>query len=85
MDILVTFEYTTNQDGPTIVLKKGEAKDINQDDVLKYLPPPKQLPGFQAVAILELFTEEDLGPDLLPSETYGSDHVAIAADLQLFW
>lgn len=78
------FEYTTNQDGTTIILKKGEAMQLLEKDAA--LPaPPSQQPGFQTLAVLEPFTLQQLGSDLLPSEVYGSDHVAIAADLQLFW
>jgi hypothetical protein len=79
---IVLFEYATNQDGPTIVLSKDEAGEALEGEGVEQ---PIQLPGFQTVSILEPFSVKDLGPDLLPSETYGSDHIAIAADLQLFW
>jgi nocturnin len=42
-------------------------------------------PGFQAVAALDLFSEEEMGESLLPSVRYPSDHLAIAADLKLQW
>jgi hypothetical protein len=31
------------------------------------------------------FENDEVGPALLPSERYPSDHLAIAADLQLLW
>ena len=40
-------------------------------------------PGFRPISALELFKTEDIGESLLPSALYPSDHVAIAADLQL--
>lgn len=46
---------------------------------------PSQPPGFQTIAILEPFTQEELDENLLPSSNYGSDHVLIAADFQLLW
>eukprot|EP01036_Dinobryon_divergens_P035365 gene35365-45806_t len=42
-------------------------------------------PGLRPLALLDLFTETQLGPQLLPSEMYPSDHIAIAADFQLEW
>ena len=35
------------------------------------------------MAVLDLFSEEQLGPTYMPSEVYPSDHIAIAADLQV--
>jgi len=40
-------------------------------------------PGFRPISALDLFKSEDIGENLLPSSFYPSDHVAIAADLQL--
>ena len=42
-------------------------------------------PGFEAVAALDIFGDDDLGPGLIPSELYPSDHLSIAADLLLRW
>lgn len=42
-------------------------------------------PGFRCVAALDIFSEEAMEPDLIPSKDYPSDHVAIAADLELLW
>ena len=39
----------------------------------------------QAVSALDIFSAEEVGEDLLPSKIYPSDHIAIAADLQLLW
>jgi len=37
------------------------------------------------VAVLDLFSDEEVGPQLLPNSNYPSDHVAIAADFELEW
>jgi hypothetical protein len=42
-------------------------------------------PGLQAVSALDLFSEEEVGPELMPSKSYPSDHVALVSDLQLLW
>jgi len=42
-------------------------------------------PGFEAVAALDIFCDDDLGPGLIPSELYPSDPLSIAADLLLRW
>lgn len=42
-------------------------------------------PGFQPVAVLDLYSEDMIGDSLLPSKDYPSDHLAIAADLELLW
>lgn len=41
--------------------------------------------GLQAKAVLGLFSEAEIGEDLLPSSKYPSDHLAIAADLEIVW
>ena len=41
--------------------------------------------GLQAVSVLDLYSEEQVGPTYIPSEVYPSDHLAIASDLQLLW
>jgi hypothetical protein len=41
--------------------------------------------GIQAVAALDVYSEEELGEELIPSKEYPSDHLSIAADLQLLW
>lgn len=42
-------------------------------------------PGLQAVAALDLLSDEQIGPTLLPNTRYPSDHVSIVADLQVLW
>lgn len=42
-------------------------------------------PGFRTLAVLDVFREEKLEPQLIPSSFYPSDHIAIAADLELLW
>jgi len=39
--------------------------------------------GMRTKAVLGLYSEEDIGEGLLPSALYPSDHLAIAADLQV--
>jgi hypothetical protein len=40
-------------------------------------------PGIRAVAALDIFSPEDIGPDLMPSKEYPSDHLSLVADLSL--
>jgi hypothetical protein len=42
-------------------------------------------PGLQCVSALDVFSDGDMGEVLIPSESYPSDHIAIASDLQLLW
>jgi hypothetical protein len=42
-------------------------------------------PGIQAVSALDLYSEEEIGAELIPSKFYPSDHLSIAADLQVLW
>jgi nocturnin len=39
--------------------------------------------GLRAKSVLGLFSEAEIGQDLLPSDRYPSDHLAIAADLEV--
>lgn len=48
-------------------------------------PPRKTETTLCATALLDVFTEEEVGSRLLPSADYPSDHIAIAADLLLAW
>ena len=42
--------------------------------------------GIQAVSALDVYySAEDVGEELMPSRKYPSDHLSIAADLQLLW
>jgi endonuclease/exonuclease/phosphatase family metal-dependent hydrolase len=52
----------------------------------KLVPLPQYgRPGFQPVAALDVFPDDELGDAGLPSAAYPSDHIAIAADLELLW
>lgn len=42
-------------------------------------------PGFQAVSALDVFSDNEIGQTLIPSEFYPSDHISLVADLQLLW
>ena len=46
---------------------------------------PTNLAGFRTLAILDLYSSDELGAALLPSKIYPSDHLAICADLELLW
>jgi hypothetical protein len=39
--------------------------------------------GVRALGALDLLTDKEVGPDFLPSSSYPSDHIAIAADLEI--
>ena len=39
--------------------------------------------GVRALGVLDLLRTEEVGPDFLPSSSYPSDHIAIAADLEV--
>ena len=39
--------------------------------------------GVRALGVLDLLRNEEVGPDFLPSSSYPSDHIAIAADLEI--
>lgn len=40
--------------------------------------------GIRATATLDLFRDEDVSVNLLPNSNYPSDHISIAADLEIF-
>lgn len=42
-------------------------------------------PGFQVVQALNVYSEDQIGKDFLPSHMYPSDHISIAADLQILY
>lgn len=42
-------------------------------------------PGFEAIAALDILSDEEIGPSYIPSKDYPSDHLSIVADLQLKW
>jgi hypothetical protein len=39
--------------------------------------------GVRAAAVLDLLSEEEVGPDFLPSCSYPSDHIAVVGELEL--
>ena len=39
--------------------------------------------GVRALGVLDLLTDEEVGPGFLPSPSYPSDHIAIAADFEI--
>jgi exonuclease III len=39
--------------------------------------------GIRATSVLDLLTDEEVGPKLLPSASYPSDHISIVADLEI--
>ena len=47
--------------------------------------PQYGTPGFQACAAVDIFSDEEIGLDFLPSARYPSDHIALVADLRLMW
>lgn len=42
-------------------------------------------PGFQAISVLDVFSDEEIGDKCIPSEEYPSDHISLVADLQMLW
>lgn len=46
-------------------------------------PIPEVQVGIRTTAVLDLFTTQEVGESLLPSPSYPSDHLAIAADLEI--
>ena len=55
-------------------------------DYILYLPlteVARGKAGLRAKSVLGLFSEAEIGQDLLPSDRYPSDHLAIAADLEV--
>lgn len=55
--------------------------------ISKKLQTPSQYgnPGLQAVAVLDLPSDKDVGSKLLPNENFPSDHLSLIADLELLW
>ena len=55
--------------------------------ISKKLQTPSQYgnPGLQAVAVLDLPSDKDVGSKLLPNENFPSDHLPLVADLELLW
>lgn len=72
---------------PAFIKEKGAAKTTRDTSNDGQLIPESDTPqsGFRAKEVLDLYDEDEVGPGLLPSERYPSDHLAIAANLQLLW
>lgn len=58
-------------------------KDSDSDSGPAPRPSARAYSGMRAVAALDI--PDDLGDDLMPSEAHPSDHLSIAADLQIVW
>ena len=75
------------------VLRHVKAKEKNVKehvskhaaDFIFYSPLRVDRPGFRALAVVDMFDEEDVGKRLLPSSKYPSDHIAIVGDFELLW
>lgn len=55
-------------------------------DYILYAPPATHTEnaiGVRALGLLDLLRTDEVGPDYLPSSFYPSDHIAIAADLEI--
>ena len=69
--------------------KEGGEKVVKHCiDYILYAPAPSSNDlesgvGVRAMGILDLLRTEEVGPDFLPSSSYPSDHIAIAADLEV--
>jgi len=48
-------------------------------------PAPAPAPRIAARAVLDVYSDAEVGHQLLPSDLYPSDHLAIAADLSVSW
>lgn len=42
-------------------------------------------PGLHPIALLDISADDEIGPELMPSMRYPSDHLAVAADFQVLW
>lgn len=67
--------------------KEGGEKVVKHCiDYILYAPPPfhtESSIGVRALGVLDLLRTDEVGPDFLPSSSYPSDHIAIAADLEV--
>lgn len=67
--------------------KEGGEKVVKHCiDYILYAPPPSYTEssvGVRALGVLDLLRTDEVGPDFLPSSSYPSDHIAIAADLEI--
>jgi len=67
--------------------KQGVEKVVkNCIDYILYSPPDadtRQSVGVRALGALDLLSDDEVGPGFLPSPSYPSDHIAIAADVEV--
>jgi hypothetical protein len=65
--------------------KEGGEKVVKHCiDYILYAPPCRHMNvGVRALGVLDLLRNHEVGPDFLPSSSYPSDHIAIAADLEI--
>jgi hypothetical protein len=67
--------------------KEGGEKVVKHCiDYILYAPPSSNAEcevGARALGVLDLLGTDEVGPDFLPSSFYPSDHIAIAADLEI--
>lgn len=65
--------------------KEGGEKVVKHCiDYILYAPPRRHMNvGVRALGVLDLLRNHEVGPDFLPSSSYPSDHIAIAADLEI--
>jgi hypothetical protein len=65
--------------------KEGGEKVVKHCiDYILYAPPCRSMNiGVRALGVLDLLRNHEVGPDFLPSSSYPSDHIAIAADLEI--
>lgn len=73
-----------SSDSP-IISQIGKLIDITKVGGATGSNTQSTVPGIRAVSALDLYSTSDIGPALLPSETYPSDHLCIAADLNIVW
>lgn len=94
------YEYYSRSDNITVFNRTFTIKDITTTlkqsekqffsgvaSLSQQIQPLPQYgrPGFLPLTVLDLFSEDEIGESLLPSEMYPSDHLAIGADLELLW
>jgi hypothetical protein len=57
--------------------------EISSDDAVTSSEAPPPAVGVRALGVLDLLTDDEVGPGFLPSPSYPSDHIAIAADIEI--
>ena len=80
----ISLQSDKKEKGGTL-LNKVEAKVEELGKRIYYIGSNGDAPGMRATAALDLYSEEEMGPNLIPSESYPSDHLSIAADFQIIF